>query len=124
MPIPKSPAAISNQGLLGWIANAANPATIMKTIPKTRWWMCRPPGETFPGHQETSALIIRVLNRMKPNESSMQPRRISPARWSAVSSALPPWIWRLIAPSKPSPTDLVSPPCRFPGGRGRQRERG
>ena len=77
------------QGSAADVEAATKPATIMKTIPKTRWWMCRPPGATFPGHQETSALIIRVLKRMKANESSIEPRRISPARWSAVSSALP-----------------------------------
>ena len=42
--------------------------------------MCIPPGVTFPGHQETSARIIRVLKRMKPNESSIEPSRIRPAR--------------------------------------------
>ena len=42
--------------------------------------MCSPPGVTFPGHHETSALIMRVLNRMKPNASSIEPSRIRPAR--------------------------------------------
>ena len=42
--------------------------------------MCRPPGLTFPGHHETSARIIRVLKRMKPKESSIEPSRIRPAR--------------------------------------------
>ena len=42
--------------------------------------MCSPPGLTFPGHQETSARIIRVLKRMNPKESSMRASRISPAR--------------------------------------------
>ena len=30
---------------------------------------------TFPGHQETSARIIRVLKRMKPKESSIEPQQ-------------------------------------------------
>ena len=42
--------------------------------------MWSPPGVTLPGHQETSARIIRVLNRMNPKESSIAPSRIKPAR--------------------------------------------
>src|SRR3954465_12137844 len=72
--------------------------------------MWSPPGETFPGHQETSARIIRVLKRMKPKERSMQASRIRPARWSAVSSAAPLLICRLNAPSKGSPSPAQYPP--------------
>ena len=50
----------------------------------------------MPGHQETSARIIRVSKRMKPNESSIAPSRTRPARWSAVSNAA------LLLISKPS----------------------
>ena len=43
---------------------------MIRTIPKTRWWMWRPPGLTLPGHQDTLGLrISRVLMRMKPKET-------------------------------------------------------
>ena len=75
MPTPKRPARISNQGLGGWSTKLRKPENIIRTIPKTRWWICSPPGDTFPGHQETSARIIRVLKRMKPNERSIEPEQ-------------------------------------------------
>ena len=86
MPIPKRPARISIHGLSGWNAKARNPATIIVTIPKTRWWTWTPPVSMLPGHQLTCARIILVLKRMNANDSSRQPSRISPARCPRESS--------------------------------------
>src|SRR5690349_1168817 len=43
-----------------------NPATSMSTMPQTRWWMCRSPVVTLPGHHGTlGERISRALVRMK-----------------------------------------------------------
>ena len=52
------------------------PATIIVTIPKTRWWRWTPVSlSMFPGHQETLSLrMIRVLMRMKAKEPTKPTR--------------------------------------------------
>src|SRR5437899_2142096 len=45
-----------------------NPATSRGTIPPTRWWMCRSPVVTLPGHHGTlGERISRALVRMNRN---------------------------------------------------------
>ncbi len=65
-PIPNS--AASTQSITGVrsgsTATKPKPATNIAIIPKKAWWTWTPPGVTFPGHQLTSARIIRTLNRM------------------------------------------------------------
>ena len=48
-------------------------------IPKTRWWTWVPPTATLPGHQLTSARIMWVLRRMKPNVSRKVTKKKSSA---------------------------------------------
>ncbi len=49
-------------------ANEPTPAITIRVCPKTTWWMCSPPGDTFPGHQLVPRRIIRTLNRMNRKE--------------------------------------------------------
>ncbi len=68
VPMPNTAAPISAHGGLLPVGEASpSPPTIIRTTPKTTWWMCSPPGVTFFGHQETCARISRTLIRMKRN---------------------------------------------------------
>ena len=49
----------------GSTATNPKPATNIAIMPKKAWCTCTPPGVTLPGHQLTSARIIRTLKRMK-----------------------------------------------------------
>ena len=67
-PTPKTPASTDFASVDGSFTVISETAlTSMKTTPNTTWWMCIPPGSTFPGHHRTCARIMRTLNRMTPN---------------------------------------------------------
>src|SRR5918992_5375638 len=79
--MPNRAANISSQGELGPSASRKPPSSII-TMPKTRWWTCRPPSvSTLPGHQVTFGLRIRrALVRMKRNDPSSASMSTSPDR--------------------------------------------
>jgi hypothetical protein len=67
-PIPKAMAEMCHHGLWRSAAKPRNPAISTRQMPQTRWWMCRSPLSTFPGHHVTFGLrISRALVRMNRN---------------------------------------------------------
>src|SRR6185312_4853539 len=110
--MPKKKAQISVRGLWPKAAKPTVPATIIVMIPNTRWWTWRPLSlSMFPGHQLTSARIIRVLMRMKAKEPTNPTRtRKTPCRsWSTSW-----WFQKSLKMSAAGRTVLIS--SRLRGG--------
>ncbi len=85
--MPKIRPKMSIHGWVPTVTNVPTPLTSRKKIPKTKWWMWRPPGVTLPGHQRTPRRIIRTLKRMNRKE----PMKPSSSR---KSGCLPgSWMW-------------------------------
>src|SRR2546423_4396650 len=78
-----------------------NPPTSMSTMPHTRWWMCRSPLVTLPGHHGTlGERISRALVRMKRNAPRNATNASSAGRDEAAQgSPSPREISKLIAAS-------------------------
>src|ERR1700761_8797359 len=115
--MPKKKAQISVNGLSPKAAKPNVPATIIVTIPKTRWWTWRPLSlSMLPGHQLTSMRISRVLMRMKPKEPTKPTRtRKTPWRWWSTNWCSQKSVKMLASGSA---VLIPTPPCssRLPGG--------